>query len=283
MKEAFNNWVDNLYPWFLEHGIKIIIIVIAGFILQKIMKKFTEKMVRIAVVPDRYTSREAEKMREDTLISIFNWAIMIVIWIMVGMMIMQEFGIPIGPLIAGAGIIGLAFGFGGQYLIRDLISGFFIILENQYRIGDNIDVNGVGGSVEKISLRMTTLRDINGTVHHVPHGEITVVSNHSKDYARINLDVGVSYSANIEHVIEVINRVGNELAEDPQWKAFIIKTPQFLRINDLGDSSVVFKILGDTIPLQHWAVMGEMRKRIKIAFDKEGIEIPFPQMVIHKT
>lgn len=283
MKEAFNNWVDNLYPWFLEHGIRIIIIIIAGFILQKIMRKFVERVVRLAVVPDKYISREAEKMREDTLISIFNWAITIVIWIMVVMMIMQEFGIPIGPLIAGAGIIGLAFGFGGQYLIRDLISGFFIILENQYRIGDNIDVNGVGGNVEKISLRMTTLRDINGTVHHVPHGEITVVSNHSKDYARVNLDVGVSYSANIEKVIEIINRVGDELAEDPLWKSFIIKKPQFLRVNDLGDSAVVFKILGDTVPLQHWAVMGEMRKRLKIAFDKEGIEIPFPQMVIHQA
>lgn len=283
MKEAFEEWKDNIYPWLMDHGIRILIIIFVGWILNKIMHRFIEKIVRVAVVPDKFISADAEKKREDTLIRIFSWGFSIIVWLMVGMMVLQEFGIPIGPIIAGAGIVGLAFGFGGQYLIRDLISGFFIILENQYRIGDNIDINDVGGNVENISLRMTTLRDINGTVHHVPHGEITKVSNHSKDYARVNVDVGVSYNSNIEQVIEVINRVGNELAEDPNWKAFIIKAPQFLRINELGDSAVVFKILGETIPLQHWAVMGELRKRLKMAFDKEGIEIPFPQVVVHQA
>lgn len=283
MKEAFNDWVDNLYPWFMDHGIRILVILIAGYLLHKLLHKFIEKIVRLAVVPDKFLNAEAEKKREDTLIRIFSWGLSLVIWIMVAMMIMQEFGIPIGPLIAGAGIIGLAFGFGGQYLIRDLISGFFIILENQYRIGDIVEINHVSGTVENISLRMTTLRDINGTVHHVPHGEVTIVSNLSKDYARVNLDMGISYNAQLEHVIDVVNKVGNEMANDPFWKEAIIKAPQFLRVNDFADSSVMIKILGETVPSRQWEVMGEMRKRLKIAFDKEGIEIPFPQVVVHKA
>jgi small conductance mechanosensitive channel len=198
-------------------------------------------------------------------------------------MILQELGLKIGPLIAGAGIVGLAVGFGGQYLIRDIISGLFLILENQYRIGDSIDINGVSGLVEDISLRKTTLRDINGTVHHIPHGEIKLVSNLSKNYARVNLDIGISYNTDLDHAISVINRTGKELAEDPAFSDSIISPPQFLRVNDFADSAVILKILGDTKPLKQWEVTGEMRKRLKIAFDREGIEIPFPQRVIHEN
>ncbi|MDD2892170.1 MAG: mechanosensitive ion channel family protein [Candidatus Gracilibacteria bacterium] len=122
----------------------------------------------------------------------------------------------------------------------------------------------------------------NGTIHHIPHGEIKTVSNLSKYFARINLDIGVSYDANLEHVIEIINRTGMELFEDPQWKDSIIKPPQFLKVNDFADSAVMLKILRETKPLKQWEIAGELRKRIKIAFDKEGIEIPFPQRVIHQ-
>jgi moderate conductance mechanosensitive channel len=198
-------------------------------------------------------------------------------------MVLQEFGMMIGPLLAGAGIVGLAFGFGGQYLIRDIIAGLFIIIENQYRIGDVVNFGAVGGLVENISLRMTTLRDLDGTVHHVPHGEIKTVSNLSKTFARVNLDVGVGYASDLDHVISVVNHVGQSLAEDPNWKDLIIKAPQFLRVDNLADSSIVIKILGDTLPLKQWEVSGELRKRLKIAFDKEGIEIPFPQRVLHQV
>ena len=197
------------------------------------------------------------------------------------LIILTELGIKIAPILAGAGIVGVAVGFGAQYLIKDLISGLFIIIENQYRVGDVVNFDGIGGLVEDITLRMTTLRDLDGTVHHVPHGNIKSVSNLSKEYARINLNIGISYSSNLEHVITVINKTGNELAEDPAWKDAIIKAPQFLRIDDFADSAIIIKILGETKPIQQWEVTGELRKRIKIAFDTEGIEIPFPQTVIH--
>jgi small conductance mechanosensitive channel len=198
-------------------------------------------------------------------------------------MILQEIGIAVGPLLAAAGIAGIAFGFGGQYLIRDLITGIFIIMENQYRIGDVVCFDGTCGSVEDISMRMTTLRDLDGVVHHVPHGEIKKVSNLSKYFARINLDIGVSYNSNLEKVIKVINKVGEALAKDPEWRDDILKTPQFLRVNDFAESAIIVKIVGETKSLKQWAVTGELRKRLKMAFDKEKIEIPFPQRVVHQV
>ena len=283
MEETIKNWTTLIVPWLLSHGIKIILIVVGAFLINKIVTRIIIKAVRIAVVPDRSMSKEAEIKREDTLIRIFNGALSVLMITLVLLMVMQEIGFQIGPILAGAGIVGLAFGFGGQYLIRDLISGLFIILENQYRIGDVINIDSTGGLVEDISLRMTTLRDLDGTVHHIPHGEIKKVSNLSKNFARVNLDIGISYSTNLDHVIEVINRTGEELRNDPAFKDSIISPPKFVRVNDFADSAIMVKILGDTMPLKQWEITGELRKRLKIAFDKEGIEIPFPQRVIHQA
>lgn len=282
MKEMILEWRELLIPWLLNHGIKILIIIVGTYIIIKILKKSIEKIIRVSVVPGKFLSRDAEKKREDTLIRIFTWSSRLIILFVAILIILQEIGIPIGPILAGAGIVGLAVGFGGQYLIRDIISGFFIIFENQYRIGDVVSFDGTSGLVEDISLRMTTLRDLDGTVHHIPHGEIKKVSNLSKDFARVNLNIEIAYNSKLEDVIQIVNRVGNELAQDPQWKEFIIIPPQFLRIDDFADSSIVIKILGETLPLKQWEVTGELRKRIKIAFDNEGIEIPFPQRVIHQ-
>jgi moderate conductance mechanosensitive channel len=274
--------VDLVSPWILSHGIKIILIVGGTYFLIRFLNHAIEKIVRTAVVSDKYLSKEAEEKREDTLIRIFKWSGKIIILFVAILMILQEIEIPIAPILAGAGIIGIAVGFGGQYLIKDIISGFFFILENQYRVGDVVNFNGTDGLVEDISLRMTTLRDLDGTVHHIPHGEITKVANLSKDFARINLNIGIAYAANLDQVIKIVNEVGDKLSQDPKWKEFIIKSPQFLRVEDFADSSVVIKILGETQPLKQWEVTGELRKRVKIAFDNEGIEIPFPQRVVHQ-
>jgi len=282
MLTTLSNIIRNITPWFFDHSIKIVAIIIIAYLIRKFVGIFIKKIIRKIIVSDHFLTKEAEIKREDTLISIFNVSLGILIWLLAFLMILQEIGIAIGPLLAAAGIAGLAFGFGGQYLIRDLISGLFIIMENQYRIGDVVCFDGTCGLVEDISMRMTTLRDLDGTVHHVPHGEIKKVSNLSKQFARVNLNMGIAYNSNLEQVISVVNKVGHELANDPAWKEFILKPPQFLRINDFGDSAIVIKILGDTKPLKQWDVTGELRKRLKIAFDQEGIEIPFPQRVIYQ-
>jgi moderate conductance mechanosensitive channel len=281
MDKELSEISDILLPGLLTHGLKIILIAAGSWIFYRIAKRIIINAVRVTVVRDKKMSEAEELKREDTLIRIFNGAVKIAVLTISLLMILRETGIDIGPILAGAGIVGLALGFGGQYLIRDIISGLFIILENQYRIGDVVELNSTGGLVEDISLRMTTLRNLDGTVHHIPHGEIKIVSNLSKDFARMNLDLGVSYSSDLEHVINVINRTGEELAADPQFRDSIVSPPRFLRVNDFADSAIVVKVLGDTLPLKQWEITGEFRKRIKIAFDREGIEIPFPQRVIH--
>lgn len=272
---------QQIIPWFLLHGLKVIAIIVISYIVHRSAGMIIEKFVRKVITTDRHLNKDAETKREDTLIRIFTVATNLIILILALLMIMQELGFAIGPLLAAAGIAGLAFGFGGQYLIRDLISGLFIIMENQYRIGDVVCFDKACGLVEDISLRMTTLRDMDGTVHHVPHGEIKTVSNLSKTFARVNLNVGIGYNSNLEKVISVVNKVGKELSEDPEWKDKIIKAPQFLRVDDFADSAIVIKIFGETKPLEQWSVTGELRKRLKNTFDQEGIEIPFPQMVVH--
>lgn len=283
MSNIFSNITSNIIPWFFAHGIKIIAIIVIAYLIRKFAGIFIEKIIRKIVISGRFSTKEEEKKREDTLIRIFTVSLGILVWLLALLTILQEVGIAIGPLLAAAGIAGLAFGFGGQYLIRDLISGLFIIMENQYRIGDVVCFDGTCGLVEDISMRMTTLRDLDGVVHHVPHGEIKKVSNLSKQFARVNLNIGISYDSNLEQVISAVNKVGKELAEDPGWKEYILKPPQFLRVDDFGDSAIVIKILGETKPLKQWDVTGELRKRLKIAFDREGIEIPFPQRVVHQA
>lgn len=280
MEEIFSKITQTILAWIAAHGVGVLVIVIIAFVAQYFSGKLIEQLVRRFIKQGRW-SKEAEEKRENTLIQVISGAAMILIWITAAMMLMSEFGIAIGPLLAAAGVAGIAFGFGGQYLIRDLISGMFIIIENQYRAGDVVCFDTTCGLVEGITLRMTTLRDLDGTVHHVPHGEIHTVSNLSKGFSRVNLNIGIAYDADLEHVIEVVNQVGKEMAEDPAWKDLILKAPAFLRVDDFADSAIMIKILGDTLPIKQWDVAGELRKRLKIAFDKEGIEIPFPQRVVH--
>lgn len=279
MEVLFENIYGVVYTWILAHSLTILLILVGSYLAQHFSGRLLTRLVRRFIKQGNQTKLSEEK-RENTLIQVLSGAANIIIWLIALMMILSEVGIAIGPVLAAAGVAGLAFGFGGQYLIRDLISGMFIILENQYRAGDVVCFDKTCGLVEHITLRMTTLRDLNGTVHHVPHGEVHTVSNMSKGYSRVNLDIGVSYNSDIEHVIKVVNRVGQEMAEDVKWKDHILKAPAFLRVDDFADSAIVVKILGDTVPIMQWDVTGELRKRLKVAFDKEGIGIPFPQRTV---
>lgn len=277
----WNEWGLRLVTWLLTHGIRILIIILAAYLVNYLSRKFIEKIVKVTVTADRHNSRIAERKREETLIKIFAWTIRVIMVLVVMMLVLNEMGLSIGPMLAGAGILGLAVGFGGQYLIRDFFTGFFMILENQYRIGDAVSLDQTSGLVEDISLRMTTLRDLDGTVHYVPHGDIKRVSNLSMDFARINLNVRVTYQTQLEKAIEVINKTGLELAADEKWKDSITKAPEFLRVDDFLESGISLKILGETVPLKQWEVTGELRKRIKVAFEHEGIEMPSLQRLMN--
>jgi small-conductance mechanosensitive channel len=205
--------------------------------------------------------------------------------VIAGLMILQTaFRLDIGPAIAGLGIAGIAIGLGTQHLVRDYLNGALILVENQFAKGDVVRIAGVSGTVEDFTLRRTTLRDQDGTVHTVPNGEITVASNLTRVYARVNQDVQVVYGTDIEHATAVVARVGGEMREDPVWGPRILEAPSVERVSALGEYGVTLKIVGKVRASEQWAVGGELRKRLLAAFEAEGVEIPQPQrMVLAQT
>ncbi len=272
----------TVVTWLIDHGTRILIIVVVGAVLWFALNKFLPPIVRRSVARTKYKeSKEGIEKRTNTLLSIFKGMGRVFIGIVAIMMVLSEVGLPVAPVLAGFGIVGIAIGFGAQYLIRDLIAGIFIILENQYRVGDVARVADVAGLVEEVTLRKTVLRDLDGIVHHVPNGEIRIASNFTRHFGRVNLNVSVAYDTDLDHAISVINRVGQELAEDEKWRKVIKSPPQALRVDNLGDSGIDIKILGDVKPIEQWAVMGELRLRLKKAFDAEGIEIPWPHTKVY--
>jgi len=274
------NWAPVM-SWILGDGLHILIIVAVGVVLWFALRKSIRPVVYHTVKRTKGESKEGIRKRTDTLISVFVGTGKILIALLVVLMILSELDIPIAPALATLGVAGVAVGFGAQYMIRDLIAGIFIIWENQYRVGDVVKVADVAGLVEEVHMRKTVLRDLDGIVHHVPNGEIRVASNYSRHFARVNLNISVAYGEDLDHAISVINRVCQELAEDTNWRKRIVSVPQVLRVDNLGDSGIDIKILGEVKPLEQWGVMGELRLRLKKAFDAEGIEIPWPHLKVY--
>lgn len=268
--------------WFTEHGLRIIGIILAGAIAYLILQTVVPRFIRRTIAVRMKDKQDIEvQKRGKTLSNVIRNTFGILIIVLVLITILPELGINIGPLLASIGILGLAIGFGAQSLVKDIINGLFILVENQYGIGDVVKVAGIAGLVEEINLRRTILRDLDGIVHYIPNGEINVASNFTKGFSRVNMNISVAYGEDLDRVIHVINRTCTTMAEEKDWKDKMIKPPQVLRVDALGDSGIEIKILGDTQPLAQWDIMGELRKRIKKEFDKEGIEIPWPHMKVY--
>ena len=263
-------------------GLNLGLIVLGLFLIKHFGKAVIDKIVRRAITSDRYSSAKAEKMREDTLISILSAILRIALWVFGTMLVLAQLGVDIGPLIAGASVAGIAIGFGAQAVVKDFVSGIFIILENQYRVGDVITLAGITGTVEEITVRQTILRDVDGAKHFVPNGQISVTSNLTMDYSNLVLNVDIAYDADIDKVRRTIDAVGAELAADGEFKELIVEAPKFLRVQEFGAHSVVVRAMGKMKPGNQWRVAGEMRLRLKRAFDERGIEIPYQQLVIRK-
>ncbi|MBI4288475.1 MAG: mechanosensitive ion channel family protein [Chloroflexi bacterium] len=226
-------------------------------------------------------SPEEVAKRAETLAGVLVTSGQVLVIFVGVFMLLSEAGVDIAPVLAGAGVAGVAIGFGAQSLIKDIIAGLFVIWENQYRVGDVVKIADTAGIVEEINLRRTVLRDLDGIVHFVPNGEVRVASNLTRGYSRVNLDVSVGYGEDLDRVMAVMDRVGKDLSEDPTWGPFILKTPQVLRVDKLGDSGIDIKMVGDTKPMKQWDVTGELRLRLKRAFDREGIEIPWPHTKVY--
>ena len=272
----WSRWSETLWT----SGVRVIVIVLIIFIALRVLERLLEPAIRNTVVRQMRTEPQIEvEQRIDTLTSVIYRTAWIVAVVAGLITILPEFGINASALLAGAGLVGLALGFGAQSLVKDVIAGLFILIENQFGRGDVVTIAGVSGTVEDVNLRRTLVRDLDGTQHSVPNGEIVVASNKSQIFSRMNEVVGVSYGDNLEHVFEVINRIGEEMASDAEWSEDIISAPKVLGIDGFGDSSVDIRVLADTQPGRQWNVTREFRLRIKLAFDEASIEIPFP----HRT
>jgi small conductance mechanosensitive channel len=265
--------------WLATSGIKVLGILIALFIISQMSKWIVRWLEKFIPEKDPLQAAEAKK-RAQTLGNILRHALLIIVFFIALLMILGELGIQLGPLLATAGIGALAIGFGAQSLVKDVISGFFIMLENQYRIGDAIEVAGVSGLVESVSLRRTVLRDLEGRVHIIPNGQIKVVSNLSKEWSRSVLDVGISYREDVDQVIDLLSQIGKELGAEEPYKSAILEPLQILGVERFGESQLVIRIMVKTAPLKQWDVGRELRRRIKNRFDERGIQIPLPHRVL---
>lgn len=265
--------------WAAERALRLGLIVAVAWLCARVATRALPRLVRAAIDTEGRSPDEVQK-RIDTVVHVGDVTVRWAIGLLAGFSILSEVGIDITPILAGAGIVGIAVGFGAQSLVRDVLAGVVILVENQYGQGDVVAVAGVSGLVERVNLRRTVLRDLDGAVHSIPNGQIAVASNFTREYSRVNLNVTVSYAEDLDRVFAVIDGVGRELAEDEAFGPLILKAPQALRVDAFAESGVVIKILGDTKPLRQWDVMGELRRRLKRAFDENGIEIPLPHRVI---
>jgi len=265
--------------WLTTSGIKVVGILISLIILSQMSKWIVRWMEKFIPEKDPLQAAEARK-RAHTLGNTLRHALLITISFVAILMILGELGIQLGPLLATAGIGALAVGFGAQSLVKDVISGFFIILENQYRIGDVIEVGGVSGLVESVSLRKTVLRDLEGKVHTIPNGEIKIVSNLSKEWSRSVLDVGISYREDVDQVIDLLSQIGMELEAEEPYKSALLGPLQILGVEKFGESQLIIRMMIKTVPLKQWEVGRELRRRIKNRFDEKGIQIPLSHQVL---
>lgn len=267
---------------FVQAGLRAALIIVGAFGLYWLIKVLSHRivdMVRNGEAGDILSRREREK-RATTLAGIVRAASLVVILVIATIMVLGVFGYNVAPLLAGAGIVGIAVGFGAQNLVRDVITGFFILLENQYSVGDVVQINGVAGVVTHVGLRTTTLRDLEGATHIIPNGIIEMVSNITKEYSQALVDVEVAYKEDLDRVREVLLQVGRELMRDPEFGPHVLEEPQVLGVEAFGASGITIRMVCKTAADQKWNITRELRRRIKVAFDREGIEIPWPHQKV---
>lgn len=262
---------------------RIVLILVIGWVALRAVRVALRRMEKVLVERARGEGEvlgEAVK-RAETLAKLVRQAGVIVVWVMMILMVLREIGVEIAPILASAGVVGLAVGFGAQNLVRDLITGFFMILENQIRVGDVAIVNGTGGLVERINLRTIVLRDLSGVVHVFPNGTINTLANVTREWSAYVFTVGVAYKEDTDRVIGVMRRVGDELRRDENFGPLMVADIEVFGVDELADSAVNIKGRIKTLPIKQWDVGREYLRRVKKAFDHEGIEIPFPHRSIY--
>ncbi|HKD85803.1 MAG TPA: mechanosensitive ion channel family protein [Terriglobales bacterium] len=275
--QMLNSWSDDTFD-FVRHQVpRIIGVLIIAFILTRLLKVASRHLSDLSGSQGLPSALRAQQLR--TLSSVIYSVGVFVIMFVAALQILPLLGINMGPLLASAGIAGVAIGFGAQTLVKDFINGFFILVENQYDIGDIIKIAGVQGKVESMTLRRTVLRDADGTLHSVPSSQIAVVSNLTRDWTQLSLLVSVAYNTDSDKVIKLLQEIGGELASDPAYSEMIVARPEVPGIEKVGGNEIDYLMLVKTRPGTQDAVRRELRRRVKACFEKNKIEPGNPNRV----
>ncbi|WP_447601220.1 mechanosensitive ion channel family protein [Nitrospira sp. Nam80] len=271
-------FLDRSFEWVSTSGLRVILITVGMILLFTLLQRLVERFRRL------YQGRlpgPTELKRADTLTHVIRDVARVVILVVGGMMILSEVGVDLKPLLAAAGLGGLAIGIGAQSLVKDVISGFFIILEDSIRVGDVVEIAGVGGLVEEVTLRTVVLRDQAGSIHVIPNGHIDKVKNLTQLYSYYVFDIGVAYRENVDEIMAVLKDIAEELRLDPDFADDILEPLEMLGVDRFAESAVIIKCRIKTKPIQQWRIGREMNRRIKNTFDAKGIEMPFPHHTIY--
>lgn len=272
---------QNLWNWLVEHGPRVLGIALTMIVVLWTSRVLGRRMIQFMMARGLAGSEQELANRANTLAAVLHNAVNVATFLIGVVTMLNEIGVPVGPVMGGAAVLGLAVAFGAQSLIKDYFTGFMLLLEQQYFINDVVRIGDVAGQVEQITLRMTVLRDQEGQAHFIPHGTIVSVTNMTYNWSRAVFDVPVAYKESVDRVIDELVRIGQELRCHPEFGRLILEDPTMLGVDALGDSGVRVKFLIKTRPLQQWAVKREMLRRIKNRFDELGIEIPYPQTTVH--
>jgi small-conductance mechanosensitive channel len=289
-----DDWRSQAITWLITKPLSILLLAVLAFVFRWFLHRVIDRLVRRASegLPSPVLRRRREEeppatlmsgrrvQRAETMGSLLKSIASIVVFTVFAIMVIAELGYPVGPLIASAGIVGVALGFGAQSLVKDFLSGIFMIFEDQYGVGDVVDLGEASGTVEAVGLRVTRLRDVQGTVWHVRNGEILRVGNQSQNWARTVLDIPVALDQDLHRVEQVLREVAHGLWEDEDYKGLVIEEPEVWGVEELTPNWVVVRVTLKTAPLEQWGVAREMRQRIKLRFDHEGIELAHPAPVV---
>ncbi|MFQ5925971.1 MAG: mechanosensitive ion channel family protein [Terriglobia bacterium] len=273
---------EQVVGWLVGPGVRILFVLGGAFVLSRVLHLMIDRLP-VFIIPREGPLAELTERRKrtETITRLLRMLTTVLAMGIAGLIVLRELGVDITPILTGAGIAGLAVGFGAQNLVRDIISGLFLIVEDQVRVGDVAIINGKGGFVEAIRLRTIVLRDLAGTVHVFPNGAINELSNMTKDFSYYVMDIGVAYKEKVDHVMEVLKEVGADLQADPAYAEKILAPLEILGVDAFADSAVVIKARIKTAPIQQWTVGRELLRRIKNAFDARGIEIPYPHLSVY--
>lgn len=273
---------------FISHPlVQIVLVIGVAYLLNHFAGRFFRALVHRIMRKHSFETAADRKKQEQTVARLFQTMASVLIWLIASAMILSILNFDVAQIAAGAGFLGIIIGLGAQATIRDYLAGVFILLEGQYRVGDIVTLNGGGvseptsGVVEDITLRITKLRSLDGTLNIIRNGEASIITNQTFNYSSIVVDVGVSYDSDIDTVEKVMNDVGKAIAKDERYEKDFIETITFLRVDSFTDSAVIVRALGKVAPACQWDIAGEYRRQILKAFKKAGIEIAYPQIVVH--